>query len=206
MKLMVNGFRFARGSCADKSKRRERSAIQNYESEGAHHEAVTLNAKSYCVISRTTDIADDWDCAYIVDAIDEDKAPGKRKINSRSRKHRGGVAREKSLAYLRREGQSCADLLNSVSVVDQEAAKQEKKLGVNKNKYYADNLLIETISREPLDPNKLIARVSEETGASKADCRKIVDRYEARERDEVVFWGGDAVPRTKTLRKIKLGG
>ena len=83
------------------------------------------------------------------------------------------MAQEKSFADVRREGQSYADLLNSVSVVDEETAKQEKKLAAKKNKYFADKLvvdtIIETISREPLDLTKLIAQVNEETGVSKAN-------------------------------------
>ena len=51
-------------------------------------------------------------------------------------------------------------LLKSVSVVDEETAKQEKKLAAKKIKYYADKLVIDNIteitSREPLDLTKLI--------------------------------------------------
>ena len=163
------------------------------------------------VYSGTTDIADDSDCVYIVDAIDEDKASGKRTINFRSTKHRGDVAQEKSFAYVRREGQSYADLLNSVSVVDEETAKREKKLAAKKNKYYADKLvvdtIIETISREPLDLTKLIAQVNEETGVSKANRRKTVDRYKGTELEAVVVWRMEVgAHNTKTLSKLKLGG
>jgi len=163
------------------------------------------------VYSGTTDIADDSDCVYIIDAIDEDKASGKRTINFRNTKLRGDVAQEKSFAYVRREGQSYADLVNSVSVVDEETAKREKKLAAKKNKYYADKLvvdtIIETISRESLDLTKLITKVSDETGVSKANCRKIVDRYKGEELDEFVFWRMEVgAHNTKTLSKLRLGG
>ena len=52
-------------------------------------------------------------------------------------------------------------------------------LAAKKNKQHTDKLvvdaIIETISREPLDLTKLIALVSGYTGASKTNCRKIVD-------------------------------
>ena len=103
------------------------------------------------------------------------------------------MAQEKSFAYVRQDGNTYKDLLNSVSVVDEETAKREKKLAVKKNKYYADKLviyiIIENISHEPLDLTKLIAQVMEETGVSKANCRKIVDRYKGKELDDFVFWG-----------------
>ena len=120
------------------------------------------------------------------------------------------MAQEKSFAYVRREGQSYADLLNSVSVVDEETAKQEKKLAAKKNKYFADKLvvdtIIETISREPLDLTKLIAQVNEETDVSKANCRKIVDRYKGTELDEFVFWRMEVgAHNSKTLSRLTLG-
>ena len=120
------------------------------------------------------------------------------------------MAQEKSFADVRREGQSYADLLNSVSVVDEETAKQEKKLAAKKNKYFADKLvvdtIIETISREPLDLTKLIAQVNEETGVSKANCRKIVDRYKGTELDEFVFWRMEVgAHNSKTLSRLTLG-
>ncbi len=162
------------------------------------------------VYSGTTDIADDCDCVYIIDVIDEDKASGKGTINFRTPKHRGDVAQEKSFAYVRREGQSYADLLNSVLVVDEETAKQEKELAAKKNKYYADKLVIDTIIEivysETLELTELIARVREETDKSKAKCREVVDRYEGKELDEFVFWRIETgAHNRKTLELVTFG-
>ena len=67
--------------------------------------------------------------------------------------------------------------------------------------------IIKTISREPLDLTKLIAQVNEETGVSKANCRKIVDRYKGEELDEFVFWRMEVgAHNRKTLSKLRLGG
>ena len=163
------------------------------------------------VYSGTTDIADDCDCVYVVEVLDDDKTSGKRIIQFRNQKQRGAVVEQKTFAYEKQDGTTYADLLNSVSVVDEETAKREKKLAVKKNKYFADKLvidtIIETISREPLDLTKLIAQVNEETGVSKANCRKIVDRYKGAELDEFVFWRMEVgAHNTKTLSKLKLGG
>ncbi len=144
------------------------------------------------VYSGTTDIADDCDCVFLIDLIDDDKATGKRTIQFRNTKQRGDVAAEKSFAYVRKEGTTYADLLNSVSVVDEETAKQERKLAAKKNRYYDDKLVIDTIFEfarsESLDLTELMTRVSEETGKSKANCRAIVDQYKGEGLDEYSFW------------------
>ena len=84
------------------------------------------------VYSGTTDIADDCDCVYVVELLDDDRVSGKRVIQFRNEKQRGDVALEKSFSYIRKEGITYADLLNSVSVVDEKTAKQEKELGRKK--------------------------------------------------------------------------
>ena len=84
-------------------------------------------------------------------------------------------------------------------------------LAAKKNKYYADKLvidtIIETISHGPLDLTKLIAQVNEETGVSKANCRKIVDRYKGKDLDEFILWRIEVgAHNRKTLSKLGLGG
>ena len=45
------------------------------------------------------------------------------------------------------------------------------------------------------------------SGVSKANCRKIVDRYKGTELDEFVLWRMEVgAHNTKTLSKLKLGG
>ena len=163
------------------------------------------------VYSGTTDIADDCDCVYVVELLDDDRVSGKRVIQFRNEKQRGDVALEKSFSYIRKEGITYADLLNSVSVVDEKTAKQEKELAKKKKQYSADKFvidtIIETISREPLDLTKLIAQVNEETGVSKANCRKIADRYKGEKFDDFTFWRMEVgAHNSKTLSKLRLGG
>ena len=46
----------------------------------------------------------------------------------------------------------------------------------------------------------------EETGVSKANCRKIVDRYKGEELDEFVFWRMEVgAHNSKTLSRLTLG-
>ena len=99
---------------------------------------------------------------------------------------------QKSFTYVRQKESSYEDLLNSVQVLDEETAKEEKIHEVKKNKYHADKLVIDTIIElarsESLDLTELIKRVSEETGKSKAQCRSIVDQYKGEALDEYCFW------------------
>ena len=144
------------------------------------------------VYSGTSDIANDCDCVFIIDLISEDKVTGKRTIHFRNEKPRGGVVDQKSFTYVRQKESSYEDLLNSVQVLDEETAKEEKRHEVKKNKYHADKLVIDTIIElarsESLDLTELIKRVSEEAGKSKAHCRTIVDQYKGEALDEYCFW------------------
>ena len=162
------------------------------------------------IYSGTTDIADDCDCVYVIEKIEDDKGSGRRVIQFRNEKQRGDVSAEKSFSYVRHEGNSYEDLLNSVSVVDEETVKQEKELAAKKNRYYADKLvvdtIIETISNESLDLTELIDRVSEETEKSKAKCRKIVYQYKGEGLDEFTFWRiRTGAHNRKTLELLTLG-
>ena len=98
----------------------------------------------------------------------------------------------------------------SVSIVDEETVKQEKKATAKKNKYYADKLvvdtIIETISNEPLDLTELMTRVSEETSKSVAKCREIVNQYKGEGLDEFTFWRiRTGAHNRKTLELLTLG-
>jgi archaellum biogenesis ATPase FlaH len=136
------------------------------------------------VYSGTTDVADDCDCVYVIDLIDDDRATGKRTIQFRNEKLRGDVAIEKTFTYLRQDGSTYADLLDTLSVVDEETAKHEKELLRKKRQYRADNLVIDTImdlaKTESLALTELLARVSEETGATQiqvqSHCRAVQRR------------------------------
>ena len=158
------------------------------------------------VYSGTTDIADDCDCVYVVELLDDDRVSGKRVIQFRNEKQRGDVALEKSFTYIRKEGITYADLLNSVSVVDEKTAKREKELATKKKQYYADKFVIDTIietsSRESLDLTELITLVSGETGKSRAKCREIVYRYKGGALDEFVFWRIEVGPHNRKTLEV----
>ena len=162
------------------------------------------------VYSGTTDVADDCDCVYVIDLIDDDRASGKRTIQFRNEKLRGDVAIEKTFTYLRQDGSTYADLLDTLSVVDEETAKHEKELLRKKRQYYADKLVIDTIMDlakiESLALTELIAQVSEETGKPKSKCKAIVERYKGDGLNEFTYWRLDkGAHNSKTLKLLTLG-
>ena len=162
------------------------------------------------VYSGTTDVADDCDCVYVIDLIDDDRASGKRTIQFRNEKLRGDVAIEKTFTYLRQDGSKYADLLGTLSVVDEETAKHEKELLRKKRQYYADKLVIDTIMDlakiESLALTELIAQVSEETGKPKSKCKAIVERYKGDGLNEITYWRLDkGAHNSKTLKLLTLG-
>lgn len=101
-------------------------------------------------------------------------------------------------------------MLNSASVVDEETAKQDKKLAAKKDRYHADKLVIDTIieiiSSESLDLTEPIACVSEETGESRAQCKKVVDRHKGEGLDDYSFWRVQtSAHKRKALELLILG-
>ena len=163
------------------------------------------------IYSGTTDIADDCDCVYVIETIEDDKTSGKRTIQFRNEKQRGDVAAEKSFSYIRREGNSYEDLMNSVVVVDEETAKQDKKRASKLKQYHKDKLVIETIieiiSNDSLELTELTKRVAEETGESKVNCRAIVERYKGEGVDEYSYWRvRKGAHNRKPLELLTLGG
>jgi len=162
------------------------------------------------IYSGTTDIADDCDCVYVIETLEDDKTSGKRTIQFRNEKQRGDVAAEKSFSYERREGNSYEDLMNSVVVVDEETANQEKKRAIKLKQHHKDKLVIDTIiaimSNESMELTELIKRVSDEAGKSVAKCREIVNQYKGGGLDEFTFWRiKTGAHNRQTLELLTLG-
>ena len=144
------------------------------------------------IYSGTTDIADDCDCYHIIELIEDNKASGRRVIQSRCDKPRGAVALEKTFYYVRKQETSYEDLLNSFSVMDQETARQEKRSIKKKRQYYEDKRVIDSIigfaSQEEVELTELIKKVASDTQIGRGKCRDVVERYKGELLDEFTFW------------------
>ena len=145
------------------------------------------------VYSGTTDIADDSDCVYIIDKLDEDQVSGSQTIVFRNEKSRGNVIDEKSFSYYKHQGASYADFLETIEAIDPEAAELARKTAESYKRLKKDNRIVGLI-KEALEEDKTLALtnlmeiVRERSGISIADCREVADRYSGDHWDEFVFW------------------
>ena len=158
------------------------------------------------IYSGTTDIADDCDCYHIIELIEDNKASGRRVIQSRCDKPRGAVALEKTFYYVRKQETSYEDLLNSFSVMDQETARQEKRSIKKKRQYYEDKRVIDSIigfaSQEEVELTELIKKVASDTQIGRGKCRDVVERYKGELLDEFTFWKILKGPRNRKTLEI----
>ncbi|MBT7877395.1 MAG: hypothetical protein HN738_04870 [Gammaproteobacteria bacterium] len=145
------------------------------------------------VYSGTTDIADDSDCVYIIDKLDEDQVSGSQTIVFRNEKSRGNVIDEKSFSYYKHQGAPYADFLETIEAIDPEAAELARKTAESYKRLKKDNRIVGSI-KEALEEDKTLALtnlmeiVHERSGRTIADCREVADRYSGDHWDEFVFW------------------
>ena len=76
------------------------------------------NAEGKSIYSGTSDIRDDSDCAFIIDKVEGGLFQDEAAVEFVNDKARGDVADKISFSYSKKQGQSYADLVNSVKRLD----------------------------------------------------------------------------------------
>jgi hypothetical protein len=159
---------------------------------GLAHTNKHLDDEGNSIYSGTTDIADDCDCVFILEKTEDKTVPGRQLVEFRNEKARGDVVSVKSFSYMRRQGETYLDLLNSVVVLDPETTELAKKRDLIERQYHKDKVIIDAIrevaATDIPDLTTLIKRVSEDSGKSIEKCRMIATRYSGEGLDEFVFW------------------
>lgn len=143
------------------------------------HTNKNRDANGKVVFSGTSDIVDDADCAYTLDATE---AGGDSKtVLFENFKQRGDVAREVAYTYSTREGQSYDALLASVCELDEEKKKahQEQARVAMMLVRNADAIeaITETIQSGVSLKTELIEAASKASGISKQKISKALDAH-----------------------------
>jgi hypothetical protein len=134
------------------------------------------NSEGKSIYSGTSDIRDDSDCAFIIDKIEGGIFDYEVAVEFVNDKARGDVADKVSFSYSKKNGQTYADLVNSVKRIDDQKAGQLKTAAQDKKKLDEDQELInavrKSISAGITSKSAIVKNVGDETGISQNKIRK----------------------------------
>jgi hypothetical protein len=129
------------------------------------------------IYAGTTDIVDDADCAFVLDIIsDQDDV---RTVEFENIKSRGKVVRKAAYCYSTAEGQSYAQLLESVAPVDESQANQLREATAAFDEQdFALVQVTESCIREGITSKTLlIAAVTARSGSSRRQVEKVIEKF-----------------------------
>lgn len=162
------------------------------------------------VYAGTSDIVDDFDCAYVIELLDDGISSGRRVISFENKKSRGSVAPVVHFSYL---SPDCVgtyrELLDSFCRIDSEDAKQ----AVTAAQIDADGPMIaivkSVISAGPAAKKDLIAVLREQADISRGAASTLIERY-CGDDPATHLWtferGNRGVHRYRLLQDASAGG
>lgn len=130
------------------------------------------------IYAGTSDMIDDFDCAFVVELVDDGAESGRRVITFENRKARGSVARVIHFAYLSPDCvSSYQELLSSFCEVDSEDANKAASLAQKMADAPLVDLVTNAIHAGPLAKKDLIALLREHGGISRNAASSLIERY-----------------------------
>lgn len=144
------------------------------------------------IFAGTSDLVDDADCAYTLDAITEDASTGEKTVKFENFKSRGDVSKEEVYRYDAGQGVQYIERLESVVKVsdeDREKAEKQKRL----NSKYEKNLeaidsIKEVIKEGITKKTELINAVVERTGLTKRKVTTALADHTGNNMAEYQYW------------------
>ena len=134
------------------------------------------NAEGKSIYSGTSDIRDDSDCAFIIDKVEGGLFQDEAAVEFVNDKARGDVADKISFSYSKKQGQSYADLVNSVKRLDDVKIEKLKSEAAFKRRLDYDQTLIiavgKSIKAGITSKAAIVKNVSEETGIAQRKIRE----------------------------------
>lgn len=141
------------------------------------HTNKNLGADGRAVYSGTSDIVDDFDCAYILSTLAQQSDPTERVVEFTNIKRRGNVAQTAAYSYTLDTEVPYGELLMSVQEVNADQLMFVRQA----TEIQSDASLIESIEgciRDGITTKmELAAAAAERAGCSKRSAIKIVDKY-----------------------------
>ena len=152
------------------------------------------NADGEPIYAGTSDIIEDFDCAYLAYEIGLDQVSETKTILFRNKKSRGNVRREVCFQYSVQDSLSYRDLLASIAEVSDEEIESRSR----RRKLESDLELIEIV-RESIQGGtntkmSLAAKLMQEAHCSKRNAIRILEEYEGSD-PELQFWQFRVGPR-----------
>ncbi|EED30558.1 Primase C terminal 2 family protein [gamma proteobacterium NOR5-3] len=129
------------------------------------------------VYAGVSDFIDDSDCAYILDTVEE--ANDQRVVSFENLKSRGNVAQRAAFSYSIVEGLTHREILDSVSIVDQDELKNIEELTAKRAAHPKDlvDKIAELIQRGYDAKGQLVQQVAERTKYGQHRVRATIDAY-----------------------------
>jgi len=164
------------------------------------------DAEGKSVHAGTSDIVDDCDCAYIIEASAPDHS-GKRRAKFKNIKSRGNVAQKVTFEYTVIEGSDYEALLNSVKRLDDKDAKVADKETKQLNDIVEDKDLVDAIRLElesedgGLNSKELVKAVMEATTYSRNKTMDAMKKWQGTDYDAGHRWTVEKVGKRELLYK-----
>ncbi|MEN8108474.1 MAG: PriCT-2 domain-containing protein [Pseudomonadota bacterium] len=129
------------------------------------------------IYAGTTDIIDDADCAYVLDAVSVDDKTHTKIVEFENRKRRGNVVNRVSYSFSIEDGLSYHELLASVSPVNESELVAVKQVEVIKSDTDIIDATIACINEGVNTKMRLRDAVSDRIGCSKRAAIKVIEKY-----------------------------
>ncbi len=146
------------------------------------------NGKS--VYSGTTDIVDDFDCAYMLEMLNSDS--NEKTVSFENFKSRGSVAIKQSYKYTRQDKQSYDDLLKTVTAIGNQEAERIEQLASRHQlaETHSDtiNEVVACINAGIHKKTELMKEVRGRTGISLPKIAKVLKIFAGKNRSLCQFW------------------
>ena len=159
------------------------------------------NADGEPIYAGTSDIIEDFDCAYLVYETDLDPDTQTKTILFANKKSRGNVRKKASFQYGIRDDLSYTDLLESISEVS-----EADLLTAQRNRQLVTDLALIEIARDAIRSGinqkmALAAALVERSQCSKRTALRIIEEYEGSD-PETHFWHFHVGPRGAKIYQL----
>lgn len=134
------------------------------------------------VFAGTSDVVDDIDCAYMIDALDAGPADSTKTVIFENFKSRGDVADSVTYRYSTRKGQGYNALVESVEKVSDEEAQQAAQIAAINHRIEQNRDVIDVILEAMGDkregvPKSVLLDATKEAGISRAKAQRIIKEH-----------------------------
>jgi len=157
---------------------------------GLSHTNKNKDLEGKSVYSGTTDIVDDFDCAYMLEMLDSDS--NEKTVSFENFKSRGDVALKQSYKYTRQERQTYDALLKTVTEIGDKEAGMVRHLASRRQlaETYSDiiNEVIACINAGIDKKTELMKEVRGRTGVSQPKIAKVLKSFSGKDRNLYQFW------------------